>query len=131
MVGGLASLRGTRPIPVVHERLYGDVAPIVIMISAAGGAVCLIAYPVADACQSVGHCGKPGEEFFSPFGTKIEMTGLGTPGALPSIRCRPIFPHGCHDVVALEIADEAVRPDPDDRKISKEAGGPLTWLLRR
>src|SRR6202040_2876486 len=70
----------TSPIPVVHERMHGDVAPIMIVISASGGAAFLIADPVADACQSVGHRGKPGKEFFSPFGTKIEVTGLGTPG---------------------------------------------------
>src|SRR6202035_5841718 len=55
---------GARPVPVVHERLHGDVAPIVIVISAAGGAVFLIPDPVADACLSAGHRRKPGEEFF-------------------------------------------------------------------
>ena len=96
---------GTRPIPVVHERLHGDVAPIVIVISAAGGAVFLIADPVADACQSVGHRGKPGKEFFSPFGTKIEMTGLGTPGGDLSSQfdVDRYLLDGCG----------AVRPDPD------------------
>src|ERR1700687_2425357 len=34
---------GTRPIPVVHERLHGEVAPIVIVISTAGAAIFLLA----------------------------------------------------------------------------------------
>src|ERR1700687_228267 len=104
-----------RPVPVVHERLHGDVAPIVIVISAAGGAVFLIPDPVADGCQAVGHCGKPGKEFFSPFCTKVEVTGLGTPGADLSAQfdIDRYLVDGCRDVVAIEIADEAVRPDPD------------------
>src|SRR5882757_8958641 len=69
----------TRPVPVMHERLHGDVAPIVIVVSAAGGAVFLIADRVANVCLPVGHRGQPGEEFFSAFGTEIEMTGLWTP----------------------------------------------------
>src|ERR1700736_937659 len=40
---------GARPVPVVHERLHGDVAPIMIMISAARSSVLLITNPVADA----------------------------------------------------------------------------------
>ncbi len=75
----------------------------------------LIADPVADVCLSAGYRGKPGEEFFSPFGTKIEMTGLGTPGADLSRQfdVDRYLLDGCRDVVAIEIADEAVRPDPD------------------
>src|SRR6202048_3318079 len=111
----VGSYAGTRPVPVVHERLHGDVAPIVIVISAAGGAVFLIADLVADACQSVGYRGKPGEQLFSPFVTKIEMTGLGTPGADLSRQfdIDRYLLDGCRDMVAIEIADEAVRPDPD------------------
>ena len=99
----------------MHERLHGDVAPIVIVIPAAGGAVFLMADRVADVCQSVGHRGKPGKEFFSPFGNKIEMTGLRTPGGDVSrqfdVDCYVV--DGCRDMIALEIADEAVRPDPN------------------
>ena len=99
----------------MDERQHGDVTPIMIMISATGGMVFLIVDPITDACQSVGHRGKPGEEFFLSFGTKIEMTGLGTPGADLSRQfdVDRYLLDGCRDVVAIEIADEAVRPDPD------------------
>ena len=75
----------------------------------------LIPDPVADGCQAVGHCGKPGKEFISPFCTKTEVTGLGTPGADLSAQfdIDRYLVDGCRDVVAIEIADEAVRPDPD------------------
>src|SRR5712671_6762097 len=106
---------GTRPVPVVHERLHGDVAPIMIVISAAGGAIFLFADAVVDVCQSVGHRGKPGKEFFSPFDTKIGMTGFGTPGGNISRQfdVDRYFLDGCRNMVALEIADESVRPDPN------------------
>ena len=102
-------------MPVVHKRLHRDVAPIVIVISAAGGAIFLFADAVADVCPSVGHRGKPGKEFFSPFDTKIGMTGFGTPGGNVSRQfdVDRYLLDGCGDMVALEIADEAVGPDPD------------------
>src|SRR3954453_21080755 len=105
----------TCPVPVVHERLHGDVAPIGIVISAAGGAVFFGADRVTDVSQSVRHRGKPGKQLFSPFGTKIEMTGLGTPGGHV---CRQFdvdryLLDGCRDMEALEISDEVVRPDLD------------------
>src|SRR5258708_3913542 len=75
----IATNAGARAMPVVYKRLHGDVAAIMIVISAAGGAVFLFADRVADACRSVGHRGKPGKEFFSPFDAKIEMTGFRTP----------------------------------------------------
>ena len=70
---------------------------------------------VADARLSVRHRGKPGKQFFAPFGTEIEMTGLGTPGGNVSRQfdVDRYLLDGCRDVVAIEIADEAVRPDPD------------------
>src|SRR4030081_2132237 len=110
----VATDAGTRPVPVVHERLHGDVAPIMIVISAAGGAIFLFANAVADVCQSVGYRGKPSKELFSPFGTEIEMTGPGTPGGHVSCQFdvdRNLL-DGCRDVIAIEIANEAVRADP-------------------
>jgi hypothetical protein len=62
-----------------------------------------------------GHRGKPGKEFFSPFDPKIKMTRLGTPGGDLSRQfdLDRYLLDGCRDMVAIEIADEAVRPDSD------------------
>jgi hypothetical protein len=62
-----------RPVPVVHKRVHGDVFPIVIMISAAGGAVFLAADPAVNACQSIGHRRKPSEEPLLPLDAELEM----------------------------------------------------------
>lgn len=75
----------------------------------------LSADPIANACQSVGHRRKPGEEPLLPFGAEVEMTRLGAPSADLSRQfdIDRYLLDGCRDVVAMKIADEAVRPDPD------------------
>jgi hypothetical protein len=51
-----------------------------IVKSTAGGAIFHLADAVVDVRQTAGHRGKPRKEVFSPFDTKIGITGFGTPG---------------------------------------------------
>jgi hypothetical protein len=60
------------------------------------------------------HRRQPGEQLLPVFGTKINMTGLGAPGAH---RTRQ-FDHdrdvldGSRDVIATQITDKAIGADP-------------------
>src|SRR3979409_527560 len=72
---------GPCPIPIVHKRLHGDIAPIVIVVTAAGAAIFLVADFVADMRHTLRHRREPGEQLFPPFSAEIDMAGLWTPGA--------------------------------------------------
>src|SRR5882757_6221876 len=63
----------------------------------------------------MGHCGKPGKEFLSPLCTEIEMTGFGAPRGhvCSQLDVDRYLLDGRRDMIAIEIADEAVFADPD------------------
>ena len=85
------------------------------MISAAGGAVFLIADAVANARRPVEAPREAtAKKSFLPFDAKIKVTRLGALGAdLPrQFDIDRYFLDGRRDVVVMKIADEAVRPDP-------------------
>src|SRR5882757_9042543 len=67
---------GPCPIPVVHKPLHGSIAPIVIVVTAAGGAIVLVADFVPDMRHTLRHRWKPGEQRFLSFSAKIEMARL-------------------------------------------------------
>jgi hypothetical protein len=98
----------------VHKRLHGDIAPIVIVVTAAGGAIFLLANFVPDMRHTLRHRWEPGEQSFSPFGAKIEMAGLWTPGAnlTRQFDLDRYFLNRSRDAVATEIADKAIGSDP-------------------
>jgi hypothetical protein len=98
----------------VHQRLHGDIAPIVIVVTAAGGAIYLSADLVADLRHTLRHRRKPGEQLFLSLGTKIDVAGLWTPGAnlTRQFDLDGYFINGSRDAVAMEIAGKAIGSDP-------------------
>jgi hypothetical protein len=98
----------------VHERLHGHIAPIVIVVTAAGGAIFLIADFVPDRRQTLGHRRQPCEQLFPSFGAEIDMAGLWTPGAnlTGQLDLDRYFFNSCRDAVAMEITDKTIASDP-------------------
>jgi hypothetical protein len=98
----------------VHEHLHGDIAPVVIVVPAAGGAIFVAADCVADMRRTLRHRREPGEQLFAPIGAKIDMAGLWTPGAnlTHQFDLDRYVLNGGGDVVAMEIPGKAIGSDP-------------------
>jgi hypothetical protein len=98
----------------VHERLHRGISPTVIVVTAAGGAIFLIADFVPDGRQTLGHRRQPSEQLFPSFGAEIEMAGLWTPGAnlTGQLDLDRYFLNGSRDAVAMEITRKVIGPDP-------------------
>jgi hypothetical protein len=86
----------------------------VIVVTAAGGAIFLVADFVPDMRHTLRHRREPGEQPFPPFGAKIDMAGLWTPGAnlTRQFDLDRYFLNGSRDAVTTEITDKAIGSDP-------------------